>query len=855
MTPSGEMIQLLTVEGDLISRYELFDEADLDAALARFDELSRPAPRLENAASRQNELYRTYFASRDWKAMAAILADGVVTDDRRRVVNAGVRQGRDAELANLQTLADIMTDSDQITSTTIATRGQSLALSRVRVPAIQTEALNLTEIDAEERIIARIGFDIDDTDAAFEELDARYLAGEAAAHAQTWSVIAGVYTAFNRHEFPATTPDWVSVDHRRLITIEAGDMAASIGAVLDQLPSLSIYVEAVHRLTDLGAVISHVAHGVSHEGFDAEWRMLFIYTVESDLISRFELFDEADLDAALARFDELNRPAQRLENAASQVGERYLAQFAARDWDAMAEILVDDFSSDDRRRVVGAGVRRGRDAEIADMRAIADLGLTNARRTAGIATRGGRLVLSHVRFSGREHGPDAVVTDVLSIVETNADNRIAATVVFDLDDFDAAIAELDARYLAGEAAAHSHTWSVIARNNAAFNRRELPSAAPDWVTIDHRRGASFEPGDLTAYIRSGWDIAPDSSVYIETVHRVSDLGAVVTQVSKGTSQQGFEAEWRFICLLTVDGEVFSGCELFDEADLDAAVARFDELNLPAPRLENAASRVLARVWAYFAARDWDAVAETMAEDFSSYDHRRVVNAGVRRGRDIHITNMRAVTDVGFENVGSTVIATRGQRLALSRTHSAVRGMPPDEVGAEATMVVEIDADNRLAVNALFDLDDIDAAFAELDDRYLAGEAAAHAHTWSLVKGAYAAFNRRELPPTTPDWVNIDGRRGAGFAPGDAIPYVFAAWDVAPDINMYLEAVHRLSELGAVVTQVSKGTSQQGFEAEWHEIAVLTFAGDAISRCEIFDEEDLDAADREVRRAQSAGACS
>ena len=78
-------IVILTVDGDVINRVKLFDEADIDAALARFDELSRPAPRLENAASRQNELYRTYFASRDWKAMAAILADGVVTDDRRRV--------------------------------------------------------------------------------------------------------------------------------------------------------------------------------------------------------------------------------------------------------------------------------------------------------------------------------------------------------------------------------------------------------------------------------------------------------------------------------------------------------------------------------------------------------------------------------------------------------------------------------------------------------------------------------------------------------------------------------------------------------------------------------------------------
>ena len=56
------MIDLLTVDGDLMSRCEIFDETDLDAALARFDELSRPAPRLENAASRVAERFQTRFA-------------------------------------------------------------------------------------------------------------------------------------------------------------------------------------------------------------------------------------------------------------------------------------------------------------------------------------------------------------------------------------------------------------------------------------------------------------------------------------------------------------------------------------------------------------------------------------------------------------------------------------------------------------------------------------------------------------------------------------------------------------------------------------------------------------------------
>ena len=47
--PSGAMIQLLTVEGDLVNRSELFDEADLDAALARFQELQSPTPRRDPA--------------------------------------------------------------------------------------------------------------------------------------------------------------------------------------------------------------------------------------------------------------------------------------------------------------------------------------------------------------------------------------------------------------------------------------------------------------------------------------------------------------------------------------------------------------------------------------------------------------------------------------------------------------------------------------------------------------------------------------------------------------------------------------------------------------------------------------
>ena len=63
---------------------------------------------------------------------------------------------------------------------------------------------------------------------------------------------------------------------------------------------------------------------------------------------------------------------------------------------------------------------------------------------------------------------------MLGIIEIDADMRIAATVVFDPDDIDAAFEELDARYLAGEAAAHAHTWSVIMQAFAAREQTRTP---------------------------------------------------------------------------------------------------------------------------------------------------------------------------------------------------------------------------------------------------------------------------------------------------------------------------------------------------------------------------------------------
>src|SRR5206468_1846228 len=154
-------------------------------------------------------------------------------------------------------------------------------------------------------------------------------------------------------------------------------------------------------------------------------------------------------------------------------------------------------------------------ANIKDAQATVDVGF--AMTMLGVlATRGRGLALTGIRVSGRD--PEAIQNDALQIMATDADEKIAAVVIFDLDDFDAAIAELDARYVAGEAAAHARTWSMIAAAYSGFNRREFSTKTPDWVSIDHRRGAHFAPGEFVAYIQAAWEDSPDTKAYIRAVH-------------------------------------------------------------------------------------------------------------------------------------------------------------------------------------------------------------------------------------------------------------------------------------------------------------------------------------------------
>ena len=104
----------------------------------------------------------------------------------------------------------------------------------------------------------------------------------------------------------------------------------------------------MHRLSELGAICTHVGT-VSREGFEAEWRGIDLLTVDGDMVNRGEVFDEADLDTAIAPFDQLNRNT-RSWKCSKPSGRALYGALRSSVLDELTKVLAADIVVDDRRR-------------------------------------------------------------------------------------------------------------------------------------------------------------------------------------------------------------------------------------------------------------------------------------------------------------------------------------------------------------------------------------------------------------------------------------------------------------------------------------------------------------------------
>ena len=343
--------------------------------------------------------------------------------------------------------------------------------------------LNVAEIDESGRAKSTTSFDEDALDDAIDELNERYLAGEGASRAADLETGRQYSARLNAGDWdglrPLVTEDFEVVDTRRLSwpTLGLGEFVEAHESYDDQIAQHT-FQRCVHLRGNAGLSTS-VNIGVDAEGGEFEWVFHTLATFSADhRIERMELFDENDFATALARLDELGAAIARSPSpmvrergdADRRRGSSHLAIDGR--FDEAAEYLTPDIVRVDHRTAVSdADDAAGRDEYMAgpasDVRGRLHVG--DRRATSPYAASGSRC-------SDRRSRPTPGCSCVIrSVGESDADGRVSSLSLFDEDALDDAVAELEARYAAGEGRPHAEILAVGADGHGVYEPQGLDS--------------------------------------------------------------------------------------------------------------------------------------------------------------------------------------------------------------------------------------------------------------------------------------------------------------------------------------------------------------------------------------------
>ncbi len=306
----------MTIDGDLLDRCEVFEESDIDAALSRFDELSRlHAPPLKNTATSTWTRLADAFNRRDMDDMLALTSAGGELDDRRTGVR-DLQHGSTRERI-LETLFEYP-QSWRLDIEHIAVRGSRLCLSRQTIRdtgeaerPITIELMTVLEVGEDGVAQVFVNFDAGDLDAAVGELTDRWIASGEVAHPEVIEAAYQVNTVYNRHDWDAVAAledGACYVNHRQLAAEEPetiGDHWQSIRTLATLIPDMRIEPTAIFTHSAWGLVSQVMVKGTGTEGTAIELPAITLIVFDGSRVRRMEAFDIDQRERALARFEEL----------------------------------------------------------------------------------------------------------------------------------------------------------------------------------------------------------------------------------------------------------------------------------------------------------------------------------------------------------------------------------------------------------------------------------------------------------------------------------------------------------------------------------------------------------------------
>ncbi|HVN84362.1 MAG TPA: nuclear transport factor 2 family protein [Candidatus Binatia bacterium] len=552
-------------------------------------------------------------------------------------------------------------------------------------------------------------------------------------------------------------------------------------------------------------------------------------------------------------------------NAATAMNVRFLAALAARDFDALAA----EFHEQHREIDHPTGSTYGRDAAIASVQR-----LFRSRdphyEVEPIATLGERLLLfrRRTRASGDTRGRYDVgpyENEAFQLFEVDASGLCRNAEVFAVDHLGDAVTRLYERYAEllpegaerARAAATARSVQVVAPGSIDLDGYTEVFRS-DVAIVDHRvlgLGSSIGPQMLFRSMAAAREVGDQLMSRPQDVLALTHDALLLRWLASGVGREsGGAFEWAFLRLFIFDpdGRV-ARYELFDAEREGEAVARFEKLAraaaaTPNEPFANAASRTDAELLRCFNARDWEGVLACVAPVMVFDERRRMLHNTC--GRDIWLEQFRVAYDVPASRFTTTLRATRDERLALS-----LHGFTGEVAGGGGPLAIddhlalhEVDRDGRIVAIVLFDLEDEEVAYAELDARFEAGEGLAYAAHMGLLRAFGRATASQEWDPLValcaPTFVEHDHCRVATLGTTKGA----AAWarnfstlvDLATDTAYRIDHV-RSTGHGLWVVGTWCGT-REGGPYEIPITAVLEFDDDGrLARADRYDDDQVDQA--------------
>jgi len=328
------------------------------------------------------------------------------------------------------------------------------------------------------------------------------------------------------------------------------------------------------------------------------------------------------------------------------------------------------------------------------------------------------------------------------------------------------------------------------------------------------------------------------------IEAISTRGAVVLVAAPTTNSTGGDAAIVNHYVFGVGDGMVSSIELFPIDRLGAARARFAELGGAqgrAAELENMCTRVLSRQEGYRRAGGWDELARLLAADVRGQDRRRVIGSGALSGIAAHVEDARSASGMGRYTLHDVPVALRGERLALTRR--AARDVS-GESAVEMLAVTLLDPEGRVTRWATFDRDDVDAAYAQLDDWYIENEGVPNGNVWRLVCAWRDAFNARDWealrrvlhPDTAVIDHNLRGYEAHGPAEVRALSEAIATAE--PEHVMRFQRVDEVGPQGAIIRVSASPTHADGVEFNTLFLNVLGIREGRVWSCDIYPPEQL-----------------